>query len=606
MGFFGSRYTAFSIFCLTFTVFISLATVVRADNVTLLEIPKSFVDSFPIDARSGADAAISDRRLHITIPAKGDVELEEISSKAQNFNIPIRTNGGELIKEIRVPVRHFTDYAGTYAIFAASESGLYGELTYQSEGGTKSASISPSLRVDATIQHRLVDSTSNPVPMCGVDDFNFLTQQRQTAASAELMPLTAAAVTSWRELKLIAVATSDFSGSRPEEELAAEFAALLSVVNYFYEPLLLHISLSALLVERAGTDPYEAAVAGRFGEDILERARSEKPSLAGIDHDVLGIFAASDGFRYTGGLILGQAYLGVVCATPENSVFFATKGGANMNSLPVVTAHEIGHNLSMVHDPTIYPDGRSIMFPTSYPDAFGFSPSSINEYESFTAPGSAGSSCLQAVSAPPPLTLTFSGDPVEIVELSEGTAWTGTYRVTPDLAGVTYGISDLPIGSSLGDGTIFYTPGFDIAADGKIVEQTLTVNASLGKLKATKTVILRIHDVNRAPEIVLPDPLPLPVQGKRFKLTIQALDPDLNSTVKLEFLSKKVLDSLKGKKQLALRRSSATFRWQVPKSARGRFTFRFRTTDQNGLAKITKVSLRVLPKTNSPVPAPTS
>ena len=127
----------------------------------------------------------------------------------------------------------------------------------------------------------------------------------------------------------------------------------------------------------AATDPYAAIpLGGGDAGALLDLATAAWP-VASASRDLTHLFTGRD----VGGSTIGLAWIGTVC-TSSNTGFSEIFFSGNLVRRQALTAHEIGHNWSMIHDPS---SGFVMAAVISTPAATTFSPASATSFNSYIA-----------------------------------------------------------------------------------------------------------------------------------------------------------------------------------------------------------------------------
>ncbi|XP_037685035.1 disintegrin and metalloproteinase domain-containing protein 20-like [Choloepus didactylus] len=136
----------------------------------------------------------------------------------------------------------------------------------------------------------------------------------------------------------------------------AEVFNVLNLVGTFYVPLEIEIFLSGIEIWSSGNILTHSDI-----EELLTEFCIWKHNAFNfrIHHDIVHLIADR-----SFGMNLGLAYVGTVCLAQVNCAVLSFMG-YNLADFSVIMAHELGHNLGMLHDTTYCTCGKHtcIMFP---------------------------------------------------------------------------------------------------------------------------------------------------------------------------------------------------------------------------------------------------
>jgi predicted Zn-dependent protease len=162
----------------------------------------------------------------------------------------------------------------------------------------------------------------------------------------------------------------------------AEIESTLNIVDgIFQTDLNLTLQLVSSHIWDAEPDPYTSTSSGT----LLQEFRNHwNANFAGVTRDAAHLFTGKD----LDGATVGIAYVGVVCST--NVAYSLSQDLASDALMPLLVAHEVGHNLGANHDPDSSPV-RYIMYPSlSLSNLDEFSDLSKTEIGTYTG----GVTCL--------------------------------------------------------------------------------------------------------------------------------------------------------------------------------------------------------------------
>ncbi|HVR76528.1 MAG TPA: zinc-dependent metalloprotease, partial [Planctomycetota bacterium] len=158
-------------------------------------------------------------------------------------------------------------------------------------------------------------------------------------------------------------------------EATAEIEATLNMVDGIFEAEIgLTIDLVSVNVWQSEPDPYTAT----NGSTLLGQLRSYwNEDNAGIARDAVHLFTGKD----LDGSTVGIAYVSVVCN--KSTAYAVSQDLASDVLMPLLVAHELGHNLGSGHD-TTGSSPRYIMYPslgfTNLDEFSAASKTSIGDY----------------------------------------------------------------------------------------------------------------------------------------------------------------------------------------------------------------------------------
>jgi hypothetical protein len=170
----------------------------------------------------------------------------------------------------------------------------------------------------------------------------------------------------------------------------AEIEGIINLVDGIYEVELgISVEIVAAQIRDSEPDPYDST----NPSTLLDQLRSQWNSHhGGIARDTVHLFTGKDLDSST----VGIAFMSVVCNT--GAAYGLSQDLGSDALMPLLVAHEMGHNLGAAHDPT-GTTVRYIMYPSvSSLNLDEFSPESKTAIASFVD----GTSCLAIDPGTPP------------------------------------------------------------------------------------------------------------------------------------------------------------------------------------------------------------
>jgi len=538
-------------------------------------------------------SAVSEEPIfEIALPGEsGKRKFFPISENPLTVQIPLYGPTLQKTSEITQRLIVVSDLKDLYGVLAPSSEGYFGTLVNNSSKEPYYFQISPknssqpkiSARSDSGVSHsisRIEAAELNGQSHCG-DELSALSSTVTKTPETLAMNLGRSVNTSaaWREVELFSVSSAEFSGTRTDEVIAAQISSTVAASNLFFEQLELKLSVKGIQILREGTDPFAAVAARNDAYELFYSLEDTWNKELSISRDAVVFFGTS---KFNG--IYGLARTGSSCSTTISPLVFATQGGSGATaelSLSATLAHELGHIVGMSHDPTYYPSGPSLMYPSFVINPGGFSAFSTEQFRSHAGAGQLGGLCFNSV--PTPAGIQFDGGNVETVRLREGQ----TFRREIKLAGGESiarfrSVSSLS-GISFKDGVVEFTPDFNIANQSlPISVRRFDVDVELedGRL-GRKQIFFEIVDSNRAPVIVATSTQTKFKSGQRFVLTLRASDPDGD---KVAFTSNtlRALKALRGSKNIRVSGNTLKLTWNVPVSYKRSFSLNAAAFDDQG------------------------
>ncbi|MBI4602954.1 MAG: hypothetical protein HY721_13435 [Planctomycetes bacterium] len=175
---------------------------------------------------------------------------------------------------------------------------------------------------------------------------------------------------------------------------AAEIESVINMVDGIYErDLGISIQIVSINVWDAEPDPYDSMDSGSLLSELRTHWNAQNGA---VSRDAAHLFTGKE----LDGSTVGIAYVSVVCST---SVAYALSQDLGSEALmPLLVAHEIGHNLGANHDPS-GSTPRYIMYPSlGFTNLDQFSEASADEVADYVAAVSCLASEGGGESDPPP------------------------------------------------------------------------------------------------------------------------------------------------------------------------------------------------------------
>lgn len=342
-----------------------------------------------------------------------------------------------------------------------------------------------------------------------------------------------------REIRLLIVASPDFTTGRSEEEVLQAIAVATAGANRYLAELRLALRVVGVQLLQSGAfNPYADETQAQSAWGMLDQVRALWASRQFPQRELTAVFAGSP-FNN----VYGLAYSGVSCTAPDQSFIFVTRGGeAPAYELGSTLAHEVGHFLGIAHDvPTSGAPG--VMSPFHLKHAEGFSASARAAYLARALPGAPGGDCFNVTDptrAPlpdmaPSTAPVFLGGEQQRLIVREGEPLVHHLALVAGAysPGVIFEASGLPAGARLDplDGILSYLPGFDVSSPGGVVELEFKVAARGFSGVGATTVTIAVHDANRVPEISS-SAQSRPESGRPFAVTVRAIESDPGDMVR--------------------------------------------------------------------------
>lgn len=189
-------------------------------------------------------------------------------------------------------------------------------------------------------------------------------------------------------VKVLDISTDmDFEFSSNFSNPNAQAAQIINAASLFYDRLGIRFNVLAQHAFTSPNQPYTSSSAEvlltQFQNYISQNNHLGNP-------DLKHLFTGKE----LDGPTLGVAYLGTVCNTIAKPYQIGLSQIYQSSLLPIITAHEIGHNHGADHDET---SGSSLMYPSLQPNTSGFSERSLNQIRSYL---SSVSNCYRTESDP--------------------------------------------------------------------------------------------------------------------------------------------------------------------------------------------------------------
>jgi hypothetical protein len=324
------------------------------------------------------------------------VRLEPSPVRARHFRAAATSATGERRAIYPAAARTFRGRVegdpGSMVRLSVTARGLRG-FVKSSEGWTFIEPLDPAAPAVGTPRHKvftdgdLDPDFAAPCPEPAV----FADEPATSPAEAEASPAAEPAAGDLRTLELAADADFEFfSIHGSAAAAAAEIDAIVNMVDGIYElELGITIDLVHTHVWEAEPDPFGSTEA----QALLNEFRGHWNANHGaIGRDTAHLFT---GKNLDGGTI-GLASLGTVCAL--SNAYGLSQDISSDVLMPLVVAHEIGHNLGAGHDPSSSTT-RYIMYPSIGSMTLDeFSDGSRTQVANYVA----GVSCLPEDGGPPP------------------------------------------------------------------------------------------------------------------------------------------------------------------------------------------------------------
>lgn len=290
---------------------------------------------------------------------------------------------------------------------------------------------------------------------------------------------------------------------------------------------------------------------------------------------------------------IGIAYVEAACTSYRFGVSTTSQQRVTELQIPLLNAHEIGHNLGADHDPCQYGvPPEYVMCPYINPSR-SFSPVSKSAISSYIA---TGGSCLSVIPSGPPTNLppTFSAVPNQGVSENQ----TLTFAVNasdPEGGAVTLSFNPQLQGLSLSGNTVTYSPNYSTVSGGassanKVV--TFTATDAQGA-SSSLAVNISVQNVNRPPTLANLSNVGVS-EGSRYTLTLNASDPDADPLV---FTGANI--PYGG----YLNRGNGNFYWTPRWNQAGVYTLTFTVTDSFGASSSRSMIINVSDTLSAPPPA---
>lgn len=519
--------------------------------------------------------------------------LYPLAALPEVVSIPVLSDSGQVNAIRELSLISVSDRKDLYGVVVPTEGGFFGTVVdlskkipvyYQLSPGKKGQSKNKSSKQNTSLSQEVKEVRSKDLLSQIYHDDKAMPQGLY--ARAEEVLSSEAKQQSWRELELFVVSTSEFSATRSEENITAQILSTVAAANLFFEPLELKITLSGVQILRAGSDPYAEALNKLDADQMLSVVRAEWSGKTDVKRDVVAVFGTSNFKRYTDNVvassdIFGLSYTGMTCTNADYSVLFASQGSLDSKgelSLAGTLAHELGHTLGMSHDPSLYGQVPSLMYPTFTYSSGGFSDTAIKQYLTYAGVGKPGGECLSAIE--PPSIIAFEGGASETINIKEGERFSRQIKVTGRSAVVSVSSMSADASFDPASAVFSFKPSFELAnkrTKKKTITQKLVAELADGR-KITKEFVFNVLDVNRAPQFKR-----IRVsRGNTVRVTFDAIDLD-GDKLTLSKRTVRNIGKLGGRKNLRFDGKRLVFTWIPPKSHR-HTALRYRITDVGGLS----------------------
>ncbi len=435
-----------------------------------------------------------------------------------------------------------------------------------------------------------------------LSDFNHLeVPQHSSFSNYRAQPVTS---TKLKVLRMIVIASGDFTGGRSDAEVFEQIFNALNLTNEYLRPLRVKVELAGVQAFQPGAgDPYAAPAAKRDASEMLKLARAEWVGRNYPAHDLVAVFG-----RSAFGSTYGLAYPDTVCLQPNYAFLFASQGGAGQAaelSFGATLAHEIGHTLGLSHDSKFYAEGPSLMWPYFSPNVNGISDFSLTEFDAYKMAG--GTACLPEVddenlSSGTTPTLVFAGAPTQSFQVREGERLRTTFPVVGSHPGVTYTAENLPPGAQFDalTGELDFTADYWLLTGKKMrVSFDSTIIARTYNDESRLALRITVTRTNRAPMFSATEFEA--VEGAPFQAVVTASDSDAGDKVSLKLENARSLKGYPGAPRAKTSGSTFQLSWLPPVGAAADYLFSLRAKDKFGGETRTNVVVRVRAAQPQPV-----
>ncbi len=166
------------------------------------------------------------------------------------------------------------------------------------------------------------------------------------------------------------------NNSKSVAETNAKILAIVNTVNSIYQSQLgVEVQVVAQNVFTKKNQPYNTSDAEKLLTQFVSTTQERKHIVGDVKHLFTGKNLSSGGSSG----VIGLAYVGTTCVAP-NFAYGLTEHVSNSLLQPLITAHEIGHNLNANHDAA---NLTTLMAPVASSSNNTFSAFSIEEISSF-------------------------------------------------------------------------------------------------------------------------------------------------------------------------------------------------------------------------------